>query len=154
MHENMHPVTFLMAEDDEDDRLLVKEAFQESHVANRLQFVEDGFELLNYLRRQDKFADIEVFPPPDLILLDLNMPRKDGREALEEIKANLYLRHIPVVILTTSKEEEDILRSYNIGAAGYITKPVTFAGLVEAIKGLENYWVQVVRLPGKGGQKE
>lgn len=141
------PAVILMAEDDADDRLLVKEAFQESHVANNLHFVGDGVELLDYLRRQGTYVDSDHFPAPDLILLDLNMPRKDGREALEEMKADPHLRHVPVVVLTTSKAEEDVLRSYDIGAAGYITKPVTFAGLVEAVAGLSDYWVQIVRLP-------
>jgi CheY-like chemotaxis protein len=143
------PITILMAEDDADDRLLVKDAFQESHVANDLHFVENGVELLDYLRGQGKYKDADHFP--DLILLDLNMPRKDGREALQEIKADPRLRHIPVVVLTTSKAEEDILRSYDIGAAGYITKPVTFKALVEAVKGLSEYWVQIVKLPVNDG---
>lgn len=143
------PITILMAEDDADDRLLVKEAFQESHVANDLYFVEDGVELLNFLRGESRYTDTALSPFPDLILLDLNMPRKDGREALEEIKSDPRLKRIPVVVLTTSKEEEDILRSYNIGAASYITKPVTFEALVEIIKGLGDYWVQIVKLPPK-----
>lgn len=143
--QNPQPITILMAEDDADDRLLVKDAFQESHVINNLYFVEDGVELLDYLREQGKYKDADRFP--DLILLDLNMPRKDGREALEEIKADPRLRHVPVVVLTTSKTEEDILRSYDTGAAGFITKPVTFEGLVDAIKGLGEYWVQIVKLP-------
>jgi len=143
------PITILMAEDDADDRLLVREAFQESRVANDLHFVEDGVELLDCLRRQGKYKDPLQFPVPDLILLDLNMPRKDGREALEEIKADANLRYIPVVVLTTSKAEEDILRSYDIGAAGFISKPVTFEGLVDAIKGLGDYWVEIVKLPPK-----
>jgi CheY-like chemotaxis protein len=143
------PVTILMAEDDADDRLMVKEAFQESLVVNDLHFVRDGVELLEYLRHQDKFSDRSRFPVPDLILLDLNMPLKDGREALQEIKADPALRRIPVVVLTTSKSEEDILRSYDIGAASYITKPVTFEALVKIIKGLGEYWVQIVKLPPK-----
>jgi two-component system, response regulator len=143
------PITILMAEDDADDRLLVKEAFKESHVVNDLHFVGDGIELLNYLHRLGEFADPVRFPFPDLILLDLNMPRKDGREALQEIKADPALRHIPVVVLTTSKAEEDIVRSYDIGASSYITKPVTFQALVEIIKGLGEYWVQIVKLPPK-----
>jgi CheY-like chemotaxis protein len=147
MFNNAKPVTFLIAEDDPDDRLLIKEAFQESLVSNFVYFVEDGVELLNYLRWQDKYKDPAEAPTPDLILLDLNMPRKDGREALAEIKSDPDLRYIPVVVLTTSKAEEDIMRSYDIGAASYITKPVTFDGLVEAIKGLGQYWVQIVRLP-------
>jgi CheY-like chemotaxis protein len=147
MFNNAKPVTFLIAEDDPDDRLLIKEAFQESLVSNSVYFVEDGVELLDYLRWQDKFANPGDAPTPDLILLDLNMPRKDGREALAEIKSDPRLRYIPVVVLTTSKAEEDIMRSYDIGAASYITKPVTFDGLVGAIKGLGQYWVQIVRLP-------
>lgn len=141
------PITILMAEDDADDRLMVKDAFQESRVFNRLHFVTDGVELLEFLRHEGRFADLRKFPTPDLILLDLNMPRKDGREALQEIKADLALRHIPTVVLTTSKAEEDILRSYDIGAASYITKPVTFEALVEIIRGLGDYWVQIVKLP-------
>ena len=136
-----------MADDDPDDRLLIKEAFQESLISNSIYFVEDGVELLDYLRWQDKFANPKDAPTPDLILLDLNMPRKDGREALAEIKSDPRLRYIPVVVLTTSKAEEDIMRSYDIGAASYITKPVTFDGLVDAIRGLGQYWVQIVRLP-------
>ncbi len=147
MRKNVKPVVFLMADDDPDDRLLIKEAFQESLVSNSIYFVEDGVELLDYLRWKDKFADPKDAPTPDLILLDLNMPRKDGREALAEIKSDPRLRYIPVVVLTTSKAEEDIMRSYDIGAASYITKPVTFDGLVDAIRGLGQYWVQIVRLP-------
>ncbi len=151
---NAKPVTFLIAEDDPDDRLLIKEAFQESLVSNTIYFVEDGVELLDYLRGQEKYVNPADAPTPDLILLDLNMPRKDGREALAEIKMDPGLRYIPVVVLTTSKAEEDILRSYDIGAASYITKPVTFDGLVEAIKGLGQYWVQIVRLPVVNATKE
>lgn len=144
---NFQAISILMAEDDSDDRLLVKDAFQESRIANDLHFVENGAELLEYLRRQGKYKDGHDFP--DLILLDLNMPRKGGREALQEIKADPNLRHIPVVVLTTSKAEEDILSSYDMGAAGYITKPVTFEALIEITRGLTEYWVQIVRLPAK-----
>ncbi len=147
MRKYVKPVVFLMADDDPDDRLLIKEAFQESLISNSIYFVEDGVELMDYLRKQDKFAHPATAPTPDLILLDLNMPRKDGREALAEIKSDPHLRYIPVVVLTTSKAEEDIMRSYDIGAASYITKPVTFDGLVESIRGLGQYWVQIVRLP-------
>jgi CheY-like chemotaxis protein len=138
---------FLMADDDPDDRLLIKEAFEESLITNSIYFVEDGVELMDYLYKSDQFAPPAEAPTPDLILLDLNMPRKDGREALAEIKNDPQLRYIPVVVLTTSKAEEDIMRSYDIGAASYITKPVTFDGLVESIRGLGQYWVQIVRLP-------
>ncbi len=144
---NLQAISILMAEDDADDRLLVRDAFEESHVANDLHFVENGVELLDYLRKQGKYQDEHDLP--DLILLDLNMPRKDGREALREIKADPKLRHIPVVVLTTSKGEDDILHSYDMGAAGYITKPVTFEALIEITKGLTEYWVQIVRLPAK-----
>lgn len=149
MHNKVKPVIFLMADDDPDDRLLIKEAFQESLLSNSIYFVEDGVELLDYLRHKNKFSNHELSPTPDLILLDLNMPRKDGREALAEIKSDPHLRYIPVVVLTTSKAEEDIIRSYDIGAASYITKPVTFDGLVNAIRGLGHYWVQIVRLPSR-----
>ena len=147
MFNNAKPVTFLIDEDDPDDPLLINEAFQESLVSNSIYFVEDGVELLNYLNRQGRYKDPSDAPTPDLILLDLNMPRKNGREALAEIKSDPRLRYIPVVVLTTSKAEEDIMRSYDIGAASYITKPVTFDGLVEAIKGFKQYWVQIVCLP-------
>jgi CheY-like chemotaxis protein len=141
------PIVILMAEDDPDDRLLTQDALHESLVANGLHFVEDGVELLDYLHRRGKYADAANSPTPDLILLDLNMPRKDGREALAEIKAEPRLRHIPVVVLTTSKTEEDIFRSYDTGASGFITKPVTFQGLVEAMKALSEYWIEIVKLP-------
>jgi CheY-like chemotaxis protein len=154
MFKDVKPVTFLIAEDDPDDRLLIKEAFQESLVSNSIYFVEDGVELLDYLRSQDRFENYADAPTPDLILLDLNMPRKDGREALAELKSDPRLRYIPVVVLTTSKAEEDIMRSYDIGAASYITKPVTFDGLVEAIKGFKQYWVQIVCLPATDTIKE
>lgn len=145
-----HPITILVAEDDLDDRLLLSEAFREIRVANVVRFVDDGIELLNYLRRLGKYADLDEFPVPDLVLLDLNMPRRNGREALGDIKADALLRRVPVVVLTTSKAEEDIVRSYDIGAAGYITKPVTFVGLLEAVRGLAEYWVQIVKLPDNG----
>jgi len=147
MRKTGKPVIFLMADDDPDDRLLIKEAFQESLISNSIYFVQDGVELMNFLRKQGEFAHPADAPTPDLILLDLNMPRKDGREALAEIKSDPHLRYIPIVVLTTSKAEEDIMRSYDIGAASYITKPVTFDGLVESIRGLGQYWVQIVRLP-------
>ncbi len=142
------PINILMADDDEDDRLLTLDALKESRVLNNLMCVQDGVELLEYLRREGKFSDPETSPRPSLILLDLNMPRKDGREALQEIKADPALRGIPVVILTTSKEEEDMLRGYDLGCASYITKPVNFDGLVELMKALGRYWIEFVELPG------
>ena len=143
------PFTILMADDDEDDRLLTQDALQESRVRNNLYCVEDGVELLEYLKREGKYADPEKSPRPGLILLDLNMPRKDGREALKEIKANEELRNIPVVILTTSGQEEDKVKGYNVGAASYITKPVNFEGLVELMKALGKYWIEFVELPNE-----
>lgn len=140
-------ITILMAEDDEDDRLLTEQAFAECKLQNSLVFVEDGEQLLDYLHRRGEYTDPARSPRPGLILLDLNMPRKDGRQALVEIKADPSLRRIPVVILTTSKAEEDILRSYNLGASSYITKPVTFSSLVEILKALDRYWFQIVNLP-------
>jgi CheY-like chemotaxis protein len=141
------PVIILMADDDPDDRQLTREAFEEAKLANELRFVEDGVELLDYLNRRGKYTDPSSSPRPGIILLDLNMPRKDGREALEEIKADQRFRTIRVIILTTSKAEEDILRSYNLSAASYITKPVTFESLVEVIKTLGKYWLEIVELP-------
>lgn len=141
------PITILMADDDADDRQMAKEAFQDNHLINDLRFVEDGVELLDYLKRRGKYADPATSPRPGLILLDLNMPKKDGREALEEIKADPKLRSIRVVILTTSKAEEDILRTYDLSAASYITKPVTFAGLAEVVRTLGKYWLEIVELP-------
>jgi CheY-like chemotaxis protein len=143
------PISILIADDDQDDRLLIREAFEEAHLNNRLDFVENGIELLSYLRRQGKYDDTKQYFSPSLVLLDLNMPLKDGREALMEIKRDLSLRHIPVIVLTTSKFEEDIIQSYNLGAAGFITKPVSFAGLVEAVSGLGEYWFEIVKLPQK-----
>jgi len=143
-------IHILMAEDDADDRMLVAEAFEEKRVVNSLAFVEDGEELLDYLNRRGKYGDLEKFPRPDIILLDLNMPRMDGREALKIIKADPKLRGIPVIVLTTSQAEQDILMSYDLGASSFITKPVTFEGLAEALGALDKYWVQIVKLPTVG----
>ena len=140
-------LTILMAEDDADDRLLAREAMHESRVLNELHFVEDGVQLLNYLRGNGEYSNRELYPMPGLILLDLNMPKMDGREALAEIKADNRLRRIPIVILTTSKAEEDMVKGYDLGAASYITKPVTFDALVELMRTLGKYWVEFVELP-------
>jgi CheY-like chemotaxis protein len=140
-------ITILMADDDPDDRQMTREAFEASHLANDLRFVEDGVELMDYLCRRNKYADPASSPRPGLILLDLNMPKKDGRQALSEIKADPNLRHIRVVVMTTSKAEEDILRTYDLGASSYVTKPVTFATLVEVIRTLGKYWLEIVELP-------
>lgn len=143
-------IVILMAEDDPDDRLLAAEAFEEARLRNDLRFVEDGEQLLAYLRREGAYQDPESSPRPGLILLDLNMPRKDGREALEEIKSDPSLRRIPVVVLTTSRSEADLLRSYDLGANSYITKPVTFARLVDIVRDLGRYWIEIVELPRDG----
>ncbi|MBO7922949.1 response regulator [Alteromonas sp. K632G] len=141
------PINILMADDDEDDRLLTVDALKESRVLNNLFCVEDGVELLEFLRHEGKYTDASKAPRPSLILLDLNMPRKDGREALQELKTDPKLRGIPVVILTTSKEEEDMLRGYDLGCASYIAKPVNFEGLVELMRALGRYWIEFVELP-------
>jgi CheY-like chemotaxis protein len=144
---NGQPIVILMADDDADDRMLTKDALQESRVLNELRFVEDGEELMEYLTRKGKYENSDDSPRPGLILLDLNMPKKDGREALKEIKSDPNLRRIPVVIMTTSKAEEDIFRSYDFGASSFITKPVTFDRLVELMRTLGEYWVEFVELP-------
>jgi CheY-like chemotaxis protein len=141
------PITILMADDDPDDRMLTKEAFEEAQLANDLHFVEDGEELMDYLLRRGEFSRLNGKPLPGLILLDLNMPRKDGREALEEIKAHSDLRRIPIVVLTTSKAEEDILRTYDLGVNSFIIKPVFFESLVEIVQTLSKYWFEIVELP-------
>jgi len=139
-----HSVKLLMAEDDPEDQMLVRKAFRQARLANELAIVNDGEELLDYLHRRGSYANAER---PDLILLDLNMPRKDGREALEEIKGDPALKHIPIVVLTTSSVDEDVVRSYTLGVNSYIEKPVTFAKLVETIEALGHYWFEIVRLP-------
>lgn len=143
-------ITILMADDDADDRMLTAEAMKESRLGNSFRFVEDGQELMEYLTRTGQYATADA-PRPGLILLDLNMPRKDGRQALQEIKSNPDLRRIPVVILTTSKAEEDVIRSYDLGASSFITKPVTFNGLVEIVRTLGHYWFSIVELPIERG---
>ena len=142
------PVTILMADDDEEDREMTREALQNSHLANEMRFVVDGQDLMDYLRRQGAYADPGADAPrPGVILLDLNMPKKDGREALAEIKGDDNLRSIPVIVLTTSKDEEDIFRTYDLGVSSFITKPVTFGGLVEVMKTWQRYWFELVELP-------
>lgn len=152
MTKSPKPITILMADDDADDRAMTKEAFEESRIANDLRFVFDGEELMDYLKRRGQYVNPDLSPRPGLILLDLNMPRKDGREALAEIKVNPTLKNIRVVIMTTSKAEEDILRTYDLSAASYITKPVTFEGLVNVIKTLGKYWLEIVELPIDGNE--
>ncbi|MFZ0693053.1 MAG: response regulator [Alphaproteobacteria bacterium] len=141
------PITILVAEDDADDRMMLKEAFEKGRLGNELQFVEDGEQLLDYLHRRGRFAGLIGKPYPALILLDLNMPKKDGREALAEIKRNPELRRIPVVILADMNTEGDILRTYDLGANSFITKPGTFDKLVKMVGVIENYWAKIVQLP-------
>jgi CheY-like chemotaxis protein len=146
-------VPILIADDDLDDCQMIREALQESRLLNELHFVGDGEELMNYLRHRGKFGDKNKYPSPGLILLDLNMPKKDGREALKEIKSDEKLRQIPIVVLTTSQAEEDVLRTYNLGVNSFITKPVAFNSLVNIMRDLGRYWFEIVELPASS-QKE
>lgn len=147
MHTEGKSITILYADDDKDDQLLVKDALTEARLANVMHFVEDGEQLMDYLYNRGKYTDVEKHPRPGLVLLDLNMPKKDGREALKEIKADPDLRTIPVVVLTTSKVEEDILKTYDLGVNSFIVKPVTFISLVDIVKTLAIYWFEIVKLP-------
>lgn len=140
-------IAIVVADDDPDDRLLIEEAFEENRLKNPLVFVEDGEQLLDYLRGEGKYAGPEPRDPVGVILLDLNMPRMDGREALAIIKSDPALRRIPIVVLTTSKAEEDVLRTYDLGVNSFVTKPVTFNGLVEMVRALGQYWFEIVILP-------
>lgn len=147
MDKTARPITVLYADDDPEDRMLVKEAWQESRLANELHFVEDGEELLDYLHRRGKYASLADQPLPGMILLDLNMPRMDGREALQHLKSDPRLRLIPTVVLTTSKAEEDIFRAYDLGVNSFIVKPVTFQSLVDLTLAFGRYWFEIVELP-------
>lgn len=147
MNRESMPITILMADDDADDRRLTQEAFEEGRLINNVRYVENGEALMDYLRKQGQFAPPAAAPRPGLILLDLNMPRKDGRTVLKEIKGDPELRQIPVVVLTTSKADEDIYKSYDLGVNSYIVKPVTFEALVDILQTLEKYWFEIVELP-------
>jgi len=140
-------IEILIADDDAEDTMLIKDALKESRLRNGVQSVENGEELMLYLRNEGKYADKNKYPTPGIVLLDLNMPKKDGREALKEIKADKNLRTIPIVVLTTSKAEEDILKTYNLGVSSFITKPVKFSTMVEVMKTLNKYWFEIVELP-------
>jgi CheY-like chemotaxis protein len=142
-------LSIVVADDDADDRMLIEDAFNESRLANPLEFAEDGVELLDLLKRRGKYADRDPRRLPGLILLDLNMPRMDGRTALRHLKEDAELRRIPVVVLTTSKAEEDILRTYDLGVSSFICKPVSFDGLVDVVRTLNHYWIEIVELPGR-----
>ncbi len=141
------PVTILLADDDEDDRLMTTEAFKENRVANTVHCVKDGEELLDYLHRRGNCTDPASSPTPGIILLDLNMPKMDGREALSRMKTDPKLRLIPVIVLTTSKVEEDIFRSYDLGVNSFIIKPVSFDALVDVLRTVQRYWFEIVELP-------
>jgi len=142
------PITILICDDDEDDRMLTQQALEDAHISNELRFVEDGEQLLDYLYQRGQFSgETGAAPRPGLILLDLNMPKMDGREALQRIKSDATLIDIPVVVLTTSGLDADVIRSYRLGVNSFITKPVTFSGLVEAMNVLGRYWLEIVELP-------
>jgi len=141
------PIIILYAEDDEEDRLLMQDALKESRLTNELHFVEDGEEMMEYLHRRGKYSKLNALSLPGLILLDLNLPKKDGREVLAEIKSDGDLKRIPVVILTTSKAEEDIIKTYDLHANCYVTKPVGFEQFVTVVKSIEKFWLNIVVLP-------
>jgi CheY-like chemotaxis protein len=141
-------ITILICDDDEDDRLLTRQALEQARILNPLRFVEDGEQLLDYVYQRGAFSgETGEAPRPGLILLDLNMPKMGGHEALAIIKGDEALRDIPVVVLSTSRLDEDIVRSYQLGVNSFIAKPVTFSGLVEAMKALGRYWFEIVELP-------
>ncbi len=141
-----------MVDDDADDRMMTEKALRKNRVINPVLFLQDGEELMEYLKRKGRFSDPQISPRPCFILLDLNMPKMDGRKALLFVKADPELKKIPVVVLSTSSAEEDILRSYNLGANSFITKPVNFDGLVTTMESLKNYWLEIVELPPGNGQ--
>lgn len=144
---NQKTIHILVAEDDPDDRLLMKDGFRENNLANPLHFVKDGEELFEFLRNEGEYSDILKYPKPGIILLDLNMPRMDGREALKTIKSIPELKKIPVIVLTTSIEEEDMFKTYDLGANSFIRKPVEFEAFLETIRALGKYWLEIVELP-------
>jgi CheY-like chemotaxis protein len=139
-------IDVLLVEDDPGDVLMTREAFEENKVANRLAVVSDGESAMTYLRKEGQYADA---PTPDLVLLDLNLPRMDGREVLAAMKSDDSLRSIPVVVLTTSEAEEDVLRSYALHANAYVTKPVDFQRFIDVVRQIDDFFVQVVRLPAR-----
>jgi len=141
------PIQILVAEDDEDDKLLILKAFERTLPKEKVTCVEDGEALIKYLNRTAPYDDVEKYPTPDIILLDLNMPKKDGREALAEIKGNEALKMIPVIIFTTSNSQDDIAVTYKMGSSSYITKPGSFEELVKVTEEIENYWSKTVLLP-------
>lgn len=144
MRHSLKPIEILIIEDSPTDVLITQEALEQAKVLNRLHIVEDGVAALSFLRREEEYANV---PRPDLILLDLNLPKKDGREVLAEIKTDPKLKMIPVVVLTTSKAEEDILRAYGLHANCYITKPVDFPQFIEVVRTIQDFWFTIVTLP-------
>jgi CheY-like chemotaxis protein len=149
MTHNKGSAPILMVDDDKDDRMMTEKALRKNRLINPILFLNDGEELMDYLLRRKNYANEDSAPRPCFILLDLNMPRMDGRRALELVKADPDLRKIPVVVLTTSQAEEDIVRSYSMGANSFITKPVTFEALVTLMESLKNYWLEIVELPSE-----
>lgn len=147
VQKKINSITILIADDDADDRQMTKEALEESYLLNDLRFVEDGEELMDYLHHRGKYSDPESSPRPGLILLDLNMPKKDGREALSEIKSDPDLKSIPVIVLTTSSSDTDILKTYKLGVNCFISKPVSFMEMIKVTKSIGNYWFEIVELP-------
>jgi CheY-like chemotaxis protein len=141
------PITILVADDDAEDRQLAHRALQAARLANDVRFVVDGEELMDYLQQRGRYAVVGSAPRPGVILLDLRMPKKDGFACLREIRENAELRRVPVVVLTTSRAEEDVYRSYDLGVNSFIAKPVSFAGLVDAMQALGRYWFEIVELP-------
>ncbi|AEN13955.1 MULTISPECIES: response regulator [unclassified Streptomyces] len=146
MNEPVKPIEVLLVEDDPGDELMTREAFEDNKIRNTLHVVRDGQEALDFLYRQGEHTDA---PRPDLVLLDLNLPRYDGRQVLEKIKTDPELALIPVVVLTTSSAEEDILRSYKLHANAYVTKPVDLEQFIGAVRQIDDFFVSVVRLPGR-----
>jgi chemotaxis family two-component system response regulator Rcp1 len=147
MVEQNRPVEILLVEDNPGDERLTREALKEGKVYSNLYWVKDGVEAMDFLRRKGRYADV---PRPDIVLLDLNLPKKDGREVLEEIKTDEALKRIPVVVLTTSKAEEDVLRTYNLHANCYVTKPVDLDKFIVVVKSIDRFWLTVVTLPPNG----
>lgn len=147
MRKKPKPMTILLADDDEDDRMLIMDAIKENNFSDEIVFVEDGEELLDYLCNKGKHSDVRMAPKPNLILLDLNMPRRDGREALKEIKADPILKKIPVIVFTTSDSDKDISNTYELGGNSFITKPMSFTHLVKVIKEIHDYWFKLSKLP-------
>jgi CheY-like chemotaxis protein len=145
------PIIILLADDDPEDREMTRKALEKNRLVNEFLWVADGEELLDYLHHRGAYAPPALSPVPGLILLDLNMPKMDGREALASIKADPSLRRIPIVVMTTSQAEQDITRTYDLGSNSFISKPITLAGLIEVMKVLGEYWFQIVRLPEPAG---